>query len=112
MAKRSRCFSQTAQNLLMNSNDFGKCWITQLRLTHASAVGEIAQSLLVSFPAFLDRLAQIFAKNWPYFERSELQSQELSFLPAPPLDFLFGNGHDVAVADLAKLLRNHESFIP
>src|SRR5215217_1610917 len=94
----------------MDGNDFGHGWIAQVRLSHGSAAGEIAQRLLVSFPAFINSFAQIVAKNWPDLERAELHGQELSLLPAPPLDFVFRHRHDITVADLAQLLLDHTSL--
>jgi hypothetical protein len=91
----------------MDGDNFGKRWISQLSLSHGSTASEMAQRLHISIPAFFDGFAQIVTENWPYLERSELQGQKLSLLPAASLDLLFWHCHDVAVTDLAQLLRNH-----
>src|SRR5687768_11346514 len=92
----------------MDSNDFRQGWITQF--SHGSATGEIAKRLLVPFPAVFDGFTQIVTKNWPHLKLGELQCQELSLSPAAPLDLLFRHGHDVAITNLAQLLRNHTTL--
>ena len=67
VAQRFRCVTETAHHPLVDRDDIGETQIP--RCVHGSTSGEIAQSLLVLVPAFVDDFPEIWRKNWPHLER-------------------------------------------